>query len=644
MLAILIAFLVLRALGIITRPEKNDEVNEPAPQVETPLPDTNTPANNVAGESAQVDTVGDTGDGTIEEQDDSPESDDSLIILPAGTTEGRLQESILKMNDTGYQQAGIHLFEENYSPAQRNTSLKWDQSVFYTLEGIINGSGYCNKINCGMLKKRLINLDTGNIIDYEIYLNPEFDVPNKIVSIEYIDSGLEIYEYYYDNDGKVSFIFHYLTDNYISTYATPDKYGERYLFDSDVMVTWRIIDESGTINYSVGANEKERMKNQFSNIKLYAALGEKLQKKFGKTEKNMINAAYNTLNLVMNAVGFADIEGYVYDGDSSGIGEALVDLYDNGFSNRLFVTKTDSNGHYHIIVPDNEYSYNLRVRKTGMKDCSLYAIDVKNERIGIYQDAVYLYDRDNEEQTTVDIQMGDAFNYASNGNGMAPLVNALIIIREGINNHFGPEVFRTTGDANGFAILSLKPGMYTAEIIASGYETMYYTFAANPHVSGNHYEFYASPELAEGEIAIVLTWGYQPSDLDSHLFTTKSSTSHIWYGGSDDSFGSYLDVDDTTSYGPETVTIRQFSRENYYKYCVVDFTECSAGEYDSTKLSESGAIVSVYGKGGLLTSLRMPTGVRACIWEVLEIRNGAIIPIQRYYDNVTDKSWWNSDK
>ena len=141
------------------------------------------------------------------------------------------------------------------------------------------------------------------------------------------------------------------------------------------------------------------------------------------------------------------------------------------------------------------------------------------------------------------------------------------------------------------------------------------------------------------------SWGYTPSDLDSHLFTTKGSASdHIWYGDQYDDFNNYLDVDDTSSFGPETVTIRSFSKDDYYKYCVVDFTNCAGGNPTSYEMSMSGATVNVYSTNGLVGTYHVPTNTSGVIWEVFEIRNGILSPIQRYYNNVSDKEWWHGDK
>jgi Zn-dependent metalloprotease len=110
-------------------------------------------------------------------------------------------------------------------------------------------------------------------------------------------------------------------------------------------------------------------------------------------------------------------------------------------------------------------------------------------------------------------------------------------------------------------------------------------------------------------IKIVLRWGETPRDLDSHLTGPPSLGDgprfHVYYG-SPNYFrdGSYysetarlnvnLDYDDTTSYGPETTSIRNLVNGDYYFY-VRDYT--NGGSTNSTALSRSGATVSVIDTG-----------------------------------------------
>jgi uncharacterized protein YfaP (DUF2135 family) len=74
------------------------------------------------------------------------------------------------------------------------------------------------------------------------------------------------------------------------------------------------------------------------------------------------------------------------------------------------------------------------------------------------------------------------------------------------------------------------------------------------------------------QVRIVLEWGSTPRDLDSHLTgpTSSGSTFHIYFGSKSYSESSKkiadLDLDDTSSYGPETTTIYNPIKGEYVFY------------------------------------------------------------------------------
>lgn len=640
---VIVAAAVGGILFLNSRPEKSDSWKEEASLTED------------AETVETTEETAETTESTTEEAQDTEQAEavdtalqeiNGVALLSTDTVEGQLQQEIIAMNSASYQEAVIDVYADNYTPGVRDFSATWDNTVFYCMEGYQTVAGYLDKNSCILIKKEMRNAKTGNIMQYDIYVNPSNGVLNKIVSIEYLEDGLEITEYYYDNNGKANFIYQYKTDNYVSTYATPDKAGERYLFRDDCMVTWRAISEQGALNFVVGTAEAERMKNQFpqNTMRYYSDFTDEQITGFNNQERKMLNAAYNTYNKVLSSDGIAHIQGFVYNGNGSGLEGASVDLYASDFSTQIYSVKTDTSGMYMIYLPNQEYEYNVCVRKDGMYSAEIYQITMSNEQIGVYQDGVYLFD-ETDESADVQLTLGDAFQYAADGNGMARLSNAEVFFRQGINNRTGEILWQGSADSGGYLLVTLIPGIYTVEINEADHETMFYTVVANPQIDVCVYEFYATAKLDEGEYAIVLTWGEYPWDLDSHLFTTfGTKTEHIWYGSQYDDFDNFLDVDDTSSYGPETVTIRQFSPSSYYKYCVVDFTNCLTGNYSSRQMSNSMACVNVYSSEGLIATYYVPVEKEGVIWEVFEIRNGHITPIQRYYSNVEDKTWWHSDK
>ena len=75
------------------------------------------------------------------------------------------------------------------------------------------------------------------------------------------------------------------------------------------------------------------------------------------------------------------------------------------------------------------------------------------------------------------------------------------------------------------------------------------------------YNFSISPAPELGEVRIILTWGSNPSDMDSHLLTPEidSVNFHISYsnrGSSESAPFVVLDLDDVDGFGPETITIK----------------------------------------------------------------------------------------
>ncbi|MCR4761351.1 MAG: hypothetical protein K5705_14000 [Oscillospiraceae bacterium] len=141
-----------------------------------------------------------------------------------------------------------------------------------------------------------------------------------------------------------------------------------------------------------------------------------------------------------------------------------------------------------------------------------------------------------------------------------------------------------------------------------------------------------STTLEQNQLRIVLTWGDTPRDLDSHLYVrsfTGSVMGHTWYAGktyqNSNGIVADLDLDDTTSYGPETTTIYN-PVDGMYTFYVHDYTDRS--NYSSTMLSSSNATVTVYsGTSSIpIATFNVPTGQSGTIWKVFSYNNitGAI--------------------
>ncbi|MCX6354959.1 MAG: hypothetical protein NTZ78_08660 [Candidatus Aureabacteria bacterium] len=117
-------------------------------------------------------------------------------------------------------------------------------------------------------------------------------------------------------------------------------------------------------------------------------------------------------------------------------------------------------------------------------------------------------------------------------------------------------------------------------------------------------------------LKIVLTWGANPRDLDSHLYTPSISghTYHIYYsnrGSLSSAPYAWLDIDDTSSYGPETTWIERFSPGTY------TFKVYLYG--GSGSLSSSSAHVEVISSDGVVARVDVPSSGSGRWWNVLRI-------------------------
>lgn len=219
-------------------------------------------------------------------------------------------------------------------------------------------------------------------------------------------------------------------------------------------------------------------------------------------------------------------------------------------------------------------------------------------------------------------------------------------LREGINAPDTATVVATTvttrdgasaGDDN-YQFTDIPPGTYTVAVEGGG---EYINASINTVVLGGRAlgdrDLGLSPTLEPDQFRAVLTWGETPADLDSHIVGPMPPDSaeagfHVYYAKSADPDGGavcFLDVDDTTSFGPETVTVRTMT-EGTYRYAVHDYT--NRGESASSAMSASGARVQLFYDIDQSQVFDIPTGQVGTVWEVfvLDGEEGAVVPINRF--------------
>lgn len=177
-------------------------------------------------------------------------------------------------------------------------------------------------------------------------------------------------------------------------------------------------------------------------------------------------------------------------------------------------------------------------------------------------------------------------------------------------NASGRAILNTTFPDDQDSLLIIKKDGYSNLVVKCPCEGM--TYAVSPVMTN-----------LDG-MRVVLTWGKNPADLDSHLMFPGGHIYFEHHKGRD----ADLDVDDTDSYGPETVTIAKKHFGDTYTYAVQDFSN----KYNpsSVKLSASSAKVFVYVGSSLVRSYTVPVGQPGNIWTVFKLNpNGEFDDINR---------------
>ena len=126
-----------------------------------------------------------------------------------------------------------------------------------------------------------------------------------------------------------------------------------------------------------------------------------------------------------------------------------------------------------------------------------------------------------------------------------------------------------------------------------------------------------------------------PQDLDSHLTgpTAAGSRFHVYYPAKGSLFSdpfAALDIDDVTSFGPETITISQ-QLSGVYRYSVHDYwTYAASGTRptNSTALANSGARVQLFMGDQLRQEFFVPNQP-GTLWTVFELNGTTLTPINR---------------
>lgn len=316
-------------------------------------------------------------------------------------------------------------------------------------------------------------------------------------------------------------------------------------------------------------------------------------------------------------VGSMTVRGTVVDA-GSGVNAAVVTVLQNNVQQTT--VRTNVHGGFRFQVDPG--TYRIRATKDGYLPVD-QEVDIPNDGSGEIGGIQLVMTPRSEETGTIGGQVRDALT----GD---PVDAVTVTLRRGANLPNGSLVETTETDANGsYGFGGLDAGTYTAFFEKEGYIN---ESVVSPVYGGETIEAYnvtISPAFTGTRI--VLEWGENPRDLDSHLYTPtiEGSTYHVFYadkGAEDEPPYAVLDVDDVSSFGPETITIsRGFN--GTYTYAVHKY----AGE---GPLSASSATVKLLLPDGQSREWTVPESGSGRWWTVFRLdgTTGAITTVDELGD------------
>lgn len=347
---------------------------------------------------------------------------------------------------------------------------------------------------------------------------------------------------------------------------------------------------------------------------------------------NVTSAAQNIILTANSRNG--DVYGKIID---SITGEAVKNANIVISQNNINITSTqsDSDGSFRVKLADGIYL--IKISKENYQTYQDY-VTISNAVTSYLQTTKLVPIENNSKRGGFSGRIVDSLTGE-------PLNNVRIKLREGWNHPDQGNIIDVlyTNENGEFKYelkkflginIGLKPGEYTLTAEKDGYTKTSYCISVVADVEKSGQNFSMSPILEEEQYRIVLSWGVKPLDLDSHLIAPlpNGESFHLYYpyaeSNGSHSYSSYftLDLDDVTSYGPETTTIKQCVDGKYYFY-VNNFS----GE--SPMISSSAKVEVYYGNDVRTFNIPLDQG-DGKYWNVfvLDTESNTITPINTITD------------
>ena len=425
-----------------------------------------------------------------------------------------------------------------------------------------------------------------------------------------------------------------------------DKYLEEMDFDEAISVYQEILemDSRNEKAYLGLANAFMGNRDYYSALEVLNTASDKLGDDASRELDRLMDEVEDVVELETSLSGMVVIgdDDTIYGNNDSLVGVKVsiesIDLPEGyEYSDSVY---TDENGYYefedlHLGL------YSITYERDGYMSTS-QSLEIYPGQEYANNQIVELISDDNSGEGYASGQIIDA----RTGYGVGDLT---LEIREGYNNLDGNIVSTTTTDNSGYYMTEeLDAGIYTLNMVGEAVDGTEYSGFINIKIFGDttisNQNGAVSDGLTAGQIRVVLTWGEYPRDLDSHFFCHLNSNDnyHIYYGSKtftlDGERIADLDLDDTTSYGPETTTLYD-PRDGVYTFGVRNYSH----NYN-TDLSESGAIVQVY-----LSNANIPAYVyyvpqgEGYFWEIFsyDTTTNRITTINTIKDDCSTSDYWD---
>lgn len=330
--------------------------------------------------------------------------------------------------------------------------------------------------------------------------------------------------------------------------------------------------------------------------------------------------------------GSGNYDGYVKDAQTNQpIENVKIQMVKNG--DIKDTTYTDHTGKYTGINLKSG-SYQLRVSAPGYRPSELDVTIVGGTTTTL--ETQFLVKRGTEPEGTVSC-FGTVTD-AVTGSELA----GVNVSAKSLDLGATEEVASATTNDNGQYELILPAGQYKLTFTKSGYVTNYSNVSALENKEDVNISLNPENQAATADsFRVVLHWGNTVRDLDSHLWGPQGDVPFHIYFSNKVAQNANLDVDDTTYFGPETITVEQ-KEAGTYSYYIHDYT--NRNKTNSNALSMSEAYVELYSGNELLYTIHIPENNIGTVWHVFDIdgATGQVTLINEFSNESNSQNVGNS--